>query len=264
MKFKVGDKVRVRGNLVSGKTYNDCYFADSMRKYKSREACITEAWETHSGSRYHIDICTEGFFGPYCWSDDMLALPHAFTKSDLKDGMVVENREGNRYIVLNGAFMRHHGFCAFKYFNDDLTETLDHKNLDIMKVYEASSPLSLDDYMGDRNLTLIWEREEKPEPKAKYEVGDMVKIKNVLKPDGPVRVSPFIWDLAGTTQIISKVHTDDSDGIIRYNVAGHMWYWTESMIEGLVEYKEMTVEEIEKKLGHKIKVVGDNSCQSNL
>lgn len=62
----------------------------------------------------------------------------AFTKADLKDGMIIENREGNRRIVLvsKGVLMGDDGWSELRYLNNDLTNSNDFTNLDIMKVYD--------------------------------------------------------------------------------------------------------------------------------
>lgn len=51
------------------------------------------------------------------WSDYM---QKEFTKSDLKDGMVVEQRDGNMYLVLAGKTVRKGGYNRIDGYTDDL------------------------------------------------------------------------------------------------------------------------------------------------
>lgn len=65
MKFKVGDKVRVRDDLVGEQSYDDdVYFAIEMKNYNGRQAVIT----TIQNNCYYIDIDN----GCWMWSDSML------------------------------------------------------------------------------------------------------------------------------------------------------------------------------------------------
>jgi hypothetical protein len=51
--------------------------------------------------------------------------------------------------------------------------------------------------------------------------------------------------------------TDLSVGGLDYEVDKHRFYISDDMIEGLVDYEEMTVEQIEEKLGYKVKIVAE-------
>lgn len=112
-----------------------------------------------------------------------------FTKSDLKDGMVIEYRNGSREVVFGTRTLSITGWNSLSEVNDDLIE-IKYKDpaYDIVKVYEIAKKetvCGLKNIFEDRNLTLLWERKEEP------------------------------------------------------------------------DYKEMTVEEIEKELGYKVKVIAD-------
>ena len=172
MKFKVGDKVSVV-NLTSQSNPDKAIFI---------------------GKEFTVDYLTGLDRWPYTLSDaaknynwcDAELERVGFTKSDLKDGMVIEYRDGDRRIVLNNKFVWRRGYLDFEDFNDDFVSK--GGSYEIVKVY-ISSATSLDDWCKDHYLKLIWERKEEP------------------------------------------------------------------------THKEMTIEEIEKELGYKIKVVGDSSCQ---
>jgi hypothetical protein len=185
MKFKVGDKVRVRNDITVGTVYGGYNFTGPMTKYRGCVATITLAGSNIFGKkRYHIDL-DDGATG---WTDEMFE-SLTFTKSDLKDGMVVEYRNGDRCVVINGCFIKPtgYGWMPINDYDDELyckgVLLLD-RAYDVVKVY-SSKAKNMPDYCDASRLTLIWERKEEP------------------------------------------------------------------------DYTEMTVEEIEEKLGYKIKVVAD-------
>jgi hypothetical protein len=92
------------------------------------------------------------------WSDYM---QKEFTKADLKDGMVVEQRDGNMYLVLAGKAVRKGRCNHIDGYTDDL-KWEGYTGGDIVKVYRIT-PESLgciEDVFIKSNLELIWERTE--------------------------------------------------------------------------------------------------------
>lgn len=92
------------------------------------------------------------------WSDYM---DKEFTKADLKDGMVVEQRNGNMYLVLAGMAVRKSRCNSIANYTDGL-KWAGYKRGDIVKVYRIT-PGSLgciEDVFIKGNLELIWERKE--------------------------------------------------------------------------------------------------------
>ena len=93
------------------------------------------------------------------------------TKSDLKNGMVVELQNKGMYLVHNGMLLNQKGtghmslYCRRGYYgkeyNEDLTRPND-SNWDIIRVYESNA-CNLRDMFAKDSLELIWEREEKEE-----------------------------------------------------------------------------------------------------
>ena len=63
MKFKVGDKVRVREDLEVGKDYGNYNIVEDMKKYKGKEFIINEV------RRNYYRLKDENW---YCWTDEML------------------------------------------------------------------------------------------------------------------------------------------------------------------------------------------------
>jgi hypothetical protein len=170
-KFKVGDKVRIIKNK------NPEYIGDIVT-IKSINPNAPYLTEPHYGVGRVFVMC-----------EDELELV-SFTKPNLKDGMVVETRDGYLYLVIGN---RLHGKLLYGFLNDwidDLTNPAS-SDLDIVKVYTvADGATDISSLFNYRNLTLIWERKEEP------------------------------------------------------------------------KHKEMTVEEIEKELGYKIKVIADNDSSN--
>ena len=64
MKYKVGDKVKVKKNLIVGETYGGCFFIEEMEECVDKEAVIDEV----EVGCYYLDIDDE-YFG---WTDEML------------------------------------------------------------------------------------------------------------------------------------------------------------------------------------------------
>ena len=62
MKYKIGDKVRVRKDLVPGNFYGRVYYSSDMNKFKAMECVVTNIYD---GS-YNINDSEYGF------SDEML------------------------------------------------------------------------------------------------------------------------------------------------------------------------------------------------
>ena len=63
MKYKVGDKVRIREDLEVGKNYGHYNVVEDMGKYKGKEFIINEV------SRSYYRLKNENW---YCWTDEML------------------------------------------------------------------------------------------------------------------------------------------------------------------------------------------------
>lgn len=95
------------------------------------------------------------------WSDYM---QKEFTKADLRDGMVVEQRDGGMHLVLAGTAVGKNGRNRIGGYDDDLKweSRTGYTGGDIVKVYRIT-PESLgciEDVFIKSNLELIWERKE--------------------------------------------------------------------------------------------------------
>lgn len=90
------------------------------------------------------------------WSDYM---QKEFTKADLKDGMVVKHRNGDKKMVISEALIGENGYADQNCFREDLTHRY-FKDLDIVGVYAIQEYNNFADMLSDYNLELIWERTE--------------------------------------------------------------------------------------------------------
>ena len=97
------------------------------------------------------------------------------TKSDLKNGMVVELASGSRALVINGLLLFEDGYQGLSAYKDDLTTKIFNNEFQINKVFK-SKLYNLCDVLTD-GLSLIWEREEK----SKLSNEDKQIIKKGLK-----------------------------------------------------------------------------------
>lgn len=87
------------------------------------------------------------------------------TKNDLKDGMIVELRKGEKRLVLYTKLL---GLNCYDNISS-YTEDLKHKNYndyDIVKIYKGQAYRINEIF---KNVSLIWEREEKSESEIKLE-----------------------------------------------------------------------------------------------
>ena len=126
MKYKVGDKVRVRKDLEPGNFYGKDYYISSMDKFKGEKCVITGIWD----QSYQINN-----FG-YWWSEEMFesvddekVLEYALeklgmTKEELEDEeediRFIDNnfKEKNRFLQYCDKFNSQCEGCKIKKFKD--------------------------------------------------------------------------------------------------------------------------------------------------
>jgi len=81
-----------------------------------------------------------------------------FTLSDLEDGMVVELRNGRRFIRLNNSLVGIGSWANLRYFSDFTDEP--YNNMNIIKIYRPISyDKTFENLLKDDNLTLIFDAE---------------------------------------------------------------------------------------------------------
>jgi hypothetical protein len=92
-----------------------------------------------------------------------------FTKSDLKTGMFVKQRDGDYAVVLDKTLSTMRMYTELR----NIASSLYHnsiKSSDIMAVYTTASRDTLECHLGGESLTLIWERTEQTPAQKEMEV----------------------------------------------------------------------------------------------
>ena len=153
MKYKVGDIVRIRKNLVSSRTYNGIYITINREPYFGKIAKI-KSIEYNSIELYYLDIDNE----EYKWTEDMLeSVEEKFTPKDLKTGMFGVTDDGEKFVVVNNYLVFQKG-TALSIKN--LDENLEHiyKNIRIESIY--SNMLEFNDLNDCYFYHCVYEREK--------------------------------------------------------------------------------------------------------
>ena len=145
-------------------------FCEKMHK-QGMKWCSGESYLKETNYKFcEEEMCyIRGEFSPYQyyksngyeileWSDYM---NKEFTKADLRDGMVVEQRDGGMYLVLAGTAVGKGEHNSIVGYTDDL-KWAGYKGGDIVKVYRITpgSLRCIEDVFIKNNLELIWERKE--------------------------------------------------------------------------------------------------------
>ena len=81
-----------------------------------------------------------------------------FKKADLRDGMVVEYRDGDRRLVIDECLVGKDSHYELSAYNENLEN--EYPRLTIMKVFKICRRAILESILDDDNLELIWERAE--------------------------------------------------------------------------------------------------------
>lgn len=144
MKYKVGDRVRIREDLQPNVEYEGYYFVPDMGDFKGEIATV-------------IKVCGDGYRinedgGDWKWTDKMFE-PVEFTKADLQPWDILTARNGNTFQVQENGQIKNMKISVTNFGSQDnlLNEDLTNngklgKDLDIIKVERPQ---------------IIWERPEK-------------------------------------------------------------------------------------------------------
>ena len=100
------------------------------------------------------------------------------TKSDLKNGMVVELRNGKRFLIVNDRGIGKDtciSLDGFGGYDENLYDVIGYSEYDITKIYKTEGN-TFNNLFDNERLSLIWEREE-----AKLSNEDKQIIKNGIK-----------------------------------------------------------------------------------
>lgn len=132
----------------TGKSYME---KTNYEEYKG-ETCYAGSGE-YSLYRY----CNSEGYEILEWSDYM---QKEFTKSDLKDGMVVEYNDNcfGKRLVIGGFLIGEDGYADLGEYNENLKSM--ESDLEIVRVYKIKHMGKFSGIMKNHNLELIWERKE--------------------------------------------------------------------------------------------------------
>ena len=177
MKFKVGDKVRVKTDLITKKNYNGVIFSEEMKKFKGLEFYIRST-VVYGNTLNGIE--------QYFFTDDMLELvkqptkdPSQFTKADLKNKMIIETQNGELYLIVDDVAISQSGFLNLSTYTHDLKiDVVGIEQYDIIGVYKYVNTIhdndasGFDTLMNKNILTPIWKRPQL-KPITKSELAKM-------------------------------------------------------------------------------------------
>ncbi len=116
---------------------------------------------TNNGHYSRIGFCKKENYTILEWSDYMNTEKKKFTKADIKDGMVIESRDGILCVKIKELLLQR-GWCkSFSKYSNNLYFEED-RECDIIAVYEADmgKVYCLEDMLKKENLIPIWKREK--------------------------------------------------------------------------------------------------------
>ena len=96
MRFKVGDKVRIREDLIVGKDYGNETFIDKMNQYKGQVGIIKNITINEKGIKYQLLINNNQESFDWFWSDEMLE-PYSELKK--KEVEIFTNKKGTKVFL---------------------------------------------------------------------------------------------------------------------------------------------------------------------
>ena len=126
MKFKVGDKVKFRGEVANHRVHGENLQAD-IEKYNNRFTISRISTTGYVEFKENECWCIE-------FDDIELILEKQFTKSDLQNGDIVTYRDGRKKIVFEDKFYGSNHFVLLKYYTEDLKDIDGEEENDIIKV----------------------------------------------------------------------------------------------------------------------------------
>lgn len=157
MKYKVGDRVVVR-------QWDDMEREFGLNEYGdiNCKKIFVVPMNIHCGQTMEI-VSVKGKHykmrdNDWRWTDDMIERRADMTKSDLKSGMVIETREGERYLAVepNGVLffmnLNGHTFFTSAIMHEDMT--MPYQGLDIVKIFAPCN--TFDDCKITQDI--LWER----------------------------------------------------------------------------------------------------------
>ena len=216
MKFKVGDKVRIRKDLKSSERYNGISFTVEMEEYRGKVAKITKI----IFDNYELDIDD----GEWCWSDNMLE--HVL---NLENGDIITRRDleggggggGGVRILDNGI-----SWVDISNYTEELKfRYTDNEKFDIIKV---ERPIE---------YKTVFERVEDGETKILDET-EKEYLKTVIKPfKNKVKSICKLQGFRRDTEYLT-IYFEDNNNI------GFPDFEIDTMYKGMKRDKEYTLKEL--------------------
>lgn len=171
-KFKVGDTVRVvRANIYDKNKYIGDIFTIKKINPNAPFKCEEHYGVEDNSCRWVFDV-----------NELELVEEKPFTKADLKTGMVVEHKDGDRFMVIGDHLVSDDCCHKLSEYKDDLTPVVPYLPCaEIVAVYniKADELDDISDVFADMCLATIWRREEVKEMTVKEiekQLGYKVKI----------------------------------------------------------------------------------------
>lgn len=156
MRFKVGDKVKIREDLKRGYGYYKLYVNEKMLVYADKTGVVKDIL---FDDRYVIEFNMMVNDTAWHWTEDMLE-PACIDEAPCEIGHIIECRNGNRYYVhCKDRAFRYEGSLGLKN-----PETLvgGYEIVKEYKINEEQSPFTLHNFETTKSdiLELVWEKKE--------------------------------------------------------------------------------------------------------
>lgn len=126
MKFKVGDKVKFIGEVANHRVHGENLQAD-IEKYNNRFTISRISTTGYVEFKENECWCIE-------FDEIELILERQFTKSDLKDGDIVTQRNGLKKMVFENKLYGSNHFVSLTYYTEDLKDANGDEEYDIIKI----------------------------------------------------------------------------------------------------------------------------------
>lgn len=126
MKFKVGDKVKFIGEVANHRVHGENLQAD-IEKYNNRFTISRISTTGYVEYKENECWCIE-------FDEIELILERQFTKSDLKDGDIVTQRNGLKKMVFENKLYGSNHFVSLTYYTEDLKDANGDEEYDIIKI----------------------------------------------------------------------------------------------------------------------------------
>lgn len=193
MKFKVGDKVRLKNDLEIGKKYGYMTFQYGMN---TEEILIVQSVGSNG------NVYAKGWY----YSPEML---EKLPVSHIENGRFCRDRNGDIYVWLFGQMFANDEILAEICFNDDLTSQ-SCRDCDIMEIRQPIPGLAFNInelFENFDKMELIWKREPEAKDKAIEMLNDVIS-------DCEKSIKENKSMIENARQTIRKIEEGDLDALL--------------------------------------------------